>query len=118
MKRRLLEDAIIIAGEVHQLVSDGIGDECDRCSLQGLCDSGRGADFLCCDLEKRYQKIGTIEEVQAREQRRKEARHHLAVLIKHSQWRRDTERIRIQVNAIAVSEALDFAIQELKKLYK
>lgn len=118
MKRKLLEDAIIIAGEVHQLIDDHLGDECERCSLQGLCNSGKAtaADFMLCNIEQRYQKIGTIDDVLAKEQHRKEARHHLAVLIQHTRWLKGS--VYKEVTGRMLDEAYDFAIQELKELYK
>lgn len=123
MKKRILEDAIIFNGEVYELVECTLGDECERCDLQGYCKEYCG-NYLCGMLHEHnqriYQKAGTIEEVFARNKKRELARHHIATLIQANRYRRDrnTPAIYNMTDPVKLGEAIDFAIQELKEKYK
>lgn len=125
MKKNLLKDAIIIGGDVFKMTKPNPEKNyCEFCDLQRYCkEEGVGEVLDIClnlhgDINGVYRNVGTVSELQAVYDKRKLARHHIAVLIKHNLWRHDTNGIRTQIEPKLITEAIDFAISELKEKYK
>ncbi len=124
MKKKLFENAIIIGGDVYELVKDYKKDSCSRCDLRDFCDNS--VHYFCgsihSDADGKYEYIGTVDEVIEKHEKRKLARHYMAVLTQQRRYRDAFLNRDVQIykspKASEMVEAEGFLIKELKEVFK
>ncbi len=125
MKKNIIKNAIITDGVVHELVTESSFEaDCDKCSLHDKCVNCENNTSFCQLLDSTsgaelFRSIGTLEEVNAREDERQRQRHLIAVLRQYYRWVNDTDSDGFRVRRPLqedINAALEFAFTKLKEV--